>query len=1050
MFNESLLKKELPDMESEVLDFWKKNDIFKKSCEIRKDRKPFVFFEGPPTANGLPGVHHFFTRTIKDIFCRYKTMQGFYVGRKAGWDTHGLPVELEIEKKLNLSSKSDIEEYGVLEFNKQCKDSVMQYESAWRELTDRMGYWLDMDDPYVTFTNDYIESVWWIIKQFYDKKLIYKGRKTVPYCARCGTPLSSHEVAQGYKEVKDPSLFVKFKAINKDFSFLVWTTTPWTLPANVALAVHPEHNYLLLKSGEEKFIIAEALANKVIIEEFRIEDKFKGSELLDIEYEPLLDFGLLPEDEKKKGYKVVGADFVTLDDGTGIVHIAPAFGEDDCKIGMEKDLPFLQPVDLEGKFVEGVGDWAGLFVKVADPKIIKHLKETEKLYKSEMYEHTYPFCWRCNTPLLYYVKASWYIKTTAFKEDLLKANNEINWSPDHIKAGRFGNWLENNIDWAISRERYWGTPLAIWQCICGEEICVGSRKDLQAFTEENIAELDLHKPYIDEITVNCPKCKEAMTRTEEVLDAWFDSGSMPLAQWGYPHKNRELFESNFPADFISEGIDQTRGWFYSLLAISTFLFKQSPFKNCLVLGIIQDKKGQKMSKSKGNAVDAWETIKTHGADSLRWYLSKTNNPWDNIRFNEADVKDIHWRFFVTIKNILSFFTLYANIDDLKKEMLGDLSKFEPKEVADVWIISKYNSLVKETIMQMEKYDITRTARAIDTFIDILSNWYIRTNRRRYWVSEMPENKLDAYKTLFICLDGLSKILAPFTPFWAEMVYKTLHGADETVHLQEYPKFDENLVNPKIEKEMDFIKDVVYLGRSIRNKTALKVRQPLSELYVIRAKEETFNPEQVLKEYKSILVDELNIKKVCHGQEKEGFVTYKHKLDFKQAGPKFGASVKKLSPLVEKLTDEESSKLFTMGTLNIEFEGTTFELEQNQVMRNVEGLSDYAAAEEGGLTVLLQTKLNKELISEGLAREVVNKVQFLRKESGFDVMDRIKIFYASDDEVAASIKKHLEHISKETLALEITREVEANEEMKEIKLNKLKAMIRLEKVVSGKL
>lgn len=1047
MFNEDLLKLPLPGMEEDILKFWQNDNTFQKSMDKNKKNKPFVFYEGPPTANGKPGIHHILSRVMKDIFCRYKTMKGKYVLRKGGWDTHGLPVELEIEKELGLKSKKDIEEYGIKEFNKKCKESVMKYEKDWRELTERIAFWVDVDNPYITFKNDYIQSVWWILKKFWEKGFLYKGHKIVPYCSRCGTPLSSHEVAQGYRDVDDPSIFIKFKLLDDDRKILVWTTTPWTLTANVSLAVGADFDYCLVDYEGEKIILAESRL-ECLDEKYNVLKKYKGRELAGLKYEPLLDFGLLPEEEKQKGYRVITADFVSLDDGTGVVHLAPAFGEDDYRAGQENDLPFLQPVELSGEYSKNVPHWGGMFVKDADPKIIKHLKDEGKLLKAEKYTHAYPFCWRCDTPLLYYARSSWYIKTTAFKDDLLKANNAINWYPEHIKKGRFGDWLENNIDWAISRERYWGTPLNLWICAdCDEYHAVESVEELSELTGKDLSNLDLHRPFIDEIKFPCKKCNKEMQRVPEVVDCWFDSGAMPVAQWHYPRKNEKRFLENFPCDYISEAIDQTRGWFYSLLAISTFLHKKSPYKNCLVLGFIQDKQGKKMSKSKGNAVDPWDVIKKHGVDTIRWYMYSSSKPWDNKRFYEDALATVEWSFFNTLKNTVSFFTMYANIDGIELKKIID-KKFKPDAILDKWIISRLNSLVGRVDELMEKYDLTRAARMIEKFVEDLSNWYVRTNRRRFWKDKMGSDKLDAYKTLYVCLNTLSKLMAPFTPFWSEFVFQTLNGKEKSVHLEDFPKKDDKLINVELEEKINLTRDIVYLGRSVRNTAKLKIRQPVSRILLHSVdKAKVSLAKDTILEYSKIIFDELNVKNVEYVDDIGDYLTYEAKLNFKEAGPKFGKRVNKIKEIVENLDHDKAVKFVNTSEFHCSVDGKDFTVADTDVTFNTKAMEDYASIKEGDLVVLIETKLDDELIKEGLVRELVNKVQNLRKELGFNIVDRIEFFYDADANVEKAVEKYKDYLSTEILAIKISKTSKSSD-WKDLKLNDRPISLKIQKVTKS--
>ncbi len=860
-------------MEEEILKFWKDNNTFKKSLENRKGSPRFTFYEGPPTANGKPHAGHVLPRIYKDLFPRYKTMQGFYVPRKAGWDTHGLPVELEVEKELGINSKQEIEKYGIEEFNKKCKESVFRYEKEWRAFTERIGFWIDMDNPYITLSNDYIESVWWLIKKIWEKGLLYRGYKIVPWCPRCETALSDHEVAQGYKETEDPSIFVKFKLKDQDNVYLLaWTTTPWTLISNVALAVHPEEDYIKIKVENEYYILAEKRLPYIFPEEtYEVIERKKGKELEKNYYEPLFTF--LPV--HKDSYYVVLGEFVTLEDGTGIVHIAPAFGDEDFQIGKKYDLPFLQPVDQTGKFTKEITPWAGMFIKKADPLIVEDLKQRNLLLKEEKYAHTYPFCWRCDTPLIYYARASWYIKTTAVKENLIKNNKKINWYPEYIKEGRFGNWLENNIDWSLSRERYWGTPLPIWICdSCGHEECIGSYKELGITDTTNF---DPHKPYIDKITLKCPKCGGIMYRVPEVIDCWFDSGAMPVAQWHYPFENEEEFKVSFPADFICEAIDQTRGWFYSLLAISTLVFDEPAYKNVLVTELVLDEKGEKMSKHKGNVVDPWLILNKYGADALRWYIFTVSPPWIPLRFSPDAVNESLKKFLLTLWNTVSFFSIYAEIDQFNPN-LNSVHLKELSDPSDQWIISRLNSLIIKVREEMEKFNATNAARAIQSFvIDDLSNWYIRLNRERFWKSEKDKDKWSAYTVTYTVIKELAKLLAPFIPFTSEKIYQEIVRAaekdlPESVHLCDYPMENLELIDQKLEENMNIVKEIVAIGRRLRNEANIKIRQPLSKIWV----KVDSKLEKDIENLKKYIEQELNVEEVIleKPEEKEGILIHK--------------------------------------------------------------------------------------------------------------------------------------------------------------------------------
>lgn len=1002
------------ERELEVLKFWKEHKIFEKSIELRKGKPTFTFYDGPPTANGKPHIGHVLTRVIKDIIPRYKTMKGYDVLRKAGWDTHGLPVELEVEKELGINGKPQIEEYGVEPFIHKCKESVWRYEGEWRKMSDRVGFWADMDNPYVTYHNTYIESEWWALKQIWEKGLIYKGHKVVPYCPRCGTSLSSHEVAQGYKDVKEASIYVKFKVKNEDNVYLLaWTTTPWTLPSNVALTVNPVESYIKVKCENEIYILAEALALSVLPEKLEILERVKGQDLFGMEYEPLFDFALDTID--KKAFYVVTDDFVTLTDGTGIVHTAPAFGEDDAKVGKKFDLPFVQLVDEEGKFVESVTPWKGIFVKDADPDIIKNLDGRNLIYKVLEYEHSYPFCWRCDTPLLYYARSTWYIKTTAVKDNMVRNNQKINWYPDSIKNGRFGNFLENNIDWALSRERYWGTPLPIWECSCGYQHMVGSIAELKEMGENVPDDIELHKPYIDNVYLKCPKCNGRMKRVPEVIDCWFDSGSMPFAQWHYPFENEKLFKEHYPADFISEALDQTRGWFYTLHAISTLLFDQPAYKNCIVLGLVQDKEGQKMSKHKGNVVDPWTVLNKQGADAVRWYFYTASAPWLPSRFYEEAVSEVQRKFMGTLWNTYAFYILYANIDNFDPSKYN--LEYDKLSVMDKWILSRLNTLVKTVDANLENYKITEAARAIQDFTDELSNWYVRRNRERFWGNEMEQDKINAYMTLFTVLDTLIKVSAPFIPFMSEAIYQNLvrsinPEAPESVHLCDFPICDEEMIDKELEKNMDLVLKIVVLGRAGRNKANVKTRQPLSKMLV----KADF---QLPAIFVDIIKDELNVKEVIFTQEALNFVDYKLKPQLKTVGPKYGKLVPKIGKALSEANGIEVVNTFKKGeSYFLDIDGIKVELTAEDVLIEETHKEGYITASENDVTVVLDIALTPELIEEGFVREIISKIQVMRKEAGFEVQDRIEFYYCNNEKIAEIINKNKKLIADEILANKI--------------------------------
>lgn len=1022
MFKQNLEKISYPLIEEKILNFWKENNIFEKSVTSRSDEKPFTFYEGPPTANGKPGIHHVMARALKDLVCRYKTLQGYQVHRKAGWDTHGLPVEIEVEKALGIKHKSEIKDFGVEKYNAACRESVFRYKDLWEKMTERMGYWIDLDTAYVTCTNEYIESVWWALKQLFDKGLIYKDYKIVPQCPRSETVLSSHELALGYKETKDPSVFVMMKIVNpsikelEDSYFLVWTTTPWTLISNVALAVGADVDYVKIKTDDRNLVLAKALLS-VIQNEYEIISEFKGSDIAGTEYEPL--FNYIPVD--KKAYYVVTGDFVSTADGSGIVHIAPAFGQDDYELLKKYDLPMLQPVTRGGLFTDEITDFAGQFVKDADDSIIKKLKIEGKLFKKETILHTYPFSWRYdNVPVIYYARESWFVRTTKIADKMVELNKQINWYPPEVGTGRFGNWLEENKDWALSRDRFWATPLPIWLNDEGDMIAVGSIEELKkGFIEKDgkrvsvgeLDSIDLHKPFVDEIFFE--KDGKIYKRTPELIDVWFDSGAMPFAQYHYPFENKNWFENNFPADFICEGIDQTRGWFYTLHAISTMLFEKPAFKNLIVNELILDKKGQKMSKSKGNTVDPFELFDKYGADATRWYLVTTSPPWKPTLFDEEGLIEVQRKFFGTLINTYSFFTLYANIDKFK--FSEDLIPYSERPEIDRWIISKLNSVVKEFTELMDNYDVTRAARLISSFtIDDLSNWYVRRNRRRFWKSEINANKIAAYQTLYECLITVVKLTSPFAPFIAEEIYLNLNSVTkkeifESVHLAELPVpyyFDIQL-----EEKMDIAQKVVYLTRTIRAKSNLKVRQPLKKVMVVVDK----SVQDSLDQMKDVVLDEVNIKTMEILKDDSGIVNKSAKPNFKAIGPKFGKKVNTVANLIRSFGKVEIMKLELNETVIISVDNESVSITKDDVEIVSTEITGWIVESEEGVTVAVDTELTDELIKEGLAREFVNRVQNLRKDTGFEVTDRIKIYYTADDNLGSSIEKFKDYIAAETLA-----------------------------------
>ena len=1018
------------EREKEVIAFWKQNRIFEKSVEKNEGGEEFSFFDGPPTANGKPHIGHILTRVMKDIIPRYQTMKGRHVLRKAGWDTHGLPVELEVEKSLGMDGKQDIEKYGIEPFIKKCKESVWKYTDEWRKMSDRVGYWVDMDNPYVTYHDDYIESVWWALKEIHKKGLLYKGHKIVPYCPRCGTALSSHEVAQGYKDVKETSVVARFRIKGRENAYiLAWTTTPWTLPSNAALCMNPDETYAEIESGGARYILAEALVSK-FFENYTVIGKKTGKEYEGTEYEPLFDYA--KGTFREKAYYVVCDGYVTLTDGTGVVHIAPAFGEDDYKVGKKYRLPVVQLVNERGCFDDRCPELSGLFAKKADKLILDMLEERGLLFKKLPYEHSYPFCWRCDTPLLYYARSSWFIEVTKVKEQLLAANRSVNWMPETIRDGRMGNFLENVIDWGLSRDRYWGTPLPVWVCPdCGEIEVIGSKAELKEKCGVE-GDIELHRPYLDELTCTCPKCGGKMKRTPEVIDCWFDSGSMPFAQYHYPFENKDLFDETFPADFISEAVDQTRGWFYTLLAISTILFGRAPFKNCIVLGHVNDKDGVKMSKHKGNVVDPWSVLDKQGADAVRWYFYTGSAPWIPSRFGAEAVSEVQRKFQGTLWNTYAFFTLYAEIDGY------DPSKYDLKtcklSLMDRWILSKLNTLVKDVDAKLAAYNITDSARQIQDFSDVLSNWYVRRGRERYWGSTMTEDKAAAYTTLYTVLVTLAKVIAPYTPFMAEMMYRNLvpafyPEAPESVHLCNFPVADESFIDPALEKGMEDVLDVVVLGRAARNAGNLKNRQPLSEMLVASNR-----PLSIEGELRTVALDELNVKSMRFVEDGASLVRYVLKPQLRTLGPKYGKQLKAITQfLSERDGAEVVSAVRNGGSYTVPLDPPVVLLEEDlQIFtQSAEG---YQAAAGGGVTVALDTRLTEELLDEGTERELVSKIQTMRKEAGFEVTDRIDVYFAAGEGRAKKMLS-LSQFAGDVLANSVTegsaegftREVDVNGE-----------------------
>jgi isoleucyl-tRNA synthetase len=1010
------LKENPQDLEARVRAFWESHSLPQKSIDFRAGNPQFVFYEGPPTANGKPGIHHVLSRTLKDTICRYKTMTGYQVKRKAGWDTHGLPVEIEVEKQLGLEDKRGIEEFGVEEFCAKCRDSVFSYEKLWREMTQLMGYWIDLDNPYITLDNNYIESVWWILNDFFKRDLIYKAHKIVPYCPSCGTPLSSHEVAQGYRDVEDPSVYVRFKATDEDNTwYLAWTTTPWTLISNVALAVHPDEIYVKVKHQDQQLILAKARL-EVLGGEYEILSEMRGKDLEHRAYEPL--FSYVPVD--KKAWYIGCADYVLMTDGTGVVHTAPAFGADDYSLGIRYDLPFVNPVDAEGKFDEQITPWAGIFVKTADKEIIRHLKDSGALYRREQIKHNYPHCWRCDSPLIYYARESWYIRTTLFKEQLLAENRKIKWYPSFVGEKRFGEWLENNVDWALSRDRFWGTPLNIWVCDdCGHKSSVGSRAELAelgktASGEAITAEIELHRPYIDEVLLSCEHCGSTMHRTPEVIDCWFDSGSMPFAQWHYPFENKERFEEDlFPADIISEGIDQTRGWFYSMLTISTLLKGRSSYKSCLVNDLILDKKGQKMSKSKGNSVDPIQLMRVYGADAIRWYLLEVSPPWVPTRFDEDGVREIMSKFIGTLKNVYSFYATYANIDNF--DASGYPLNWEREAEIDRWIVSRLHSLISDVRKYTEIYEFTRSVRAIQDFVmDELSNWYVRRSRRRFWSFELDADKIEAYRTLHSVLVEISKLIAPFVPYLAEELYLNLN-AGESVHLADYPESQSKFIDSNLEHDMQAVIDVVSLGRTARGESNIKIRQPLGEMYVPAKLKDSLDKMQ------DLVKEEVNIRQINYVEEDSDFVQYELKPQFKVMGPKYGKKMKAIAAYLQTANAAEALRSFaTTGAYQFELNSEQITLVPEDLQVQILPREGYTFASMKDIFIALDTKLTEELITEGYARELINKIQYSRKEQNFEIMDRIKICYDADAEIDKAIARYGDYIKSETLADEICK------------------------------
>ena len=1033
MYNKVPANMNFVEREKNIEKFWEDEQIFKKSIDSRKQGPTYTFYDGPPTANGKPHIGHVLTRVIKDMIPRYRAMKGYMVPRKAGWDTHGLPVELEVEKMLGLDGKEQIEQYGLEPFIEHCKESVWKYKGMWERFSNTVGFWADMEHPYVTYHNSFIESEWWALKEIWNKGLLYKGFKIVPYCPRCGTPLSSHEVAQGYKDVKERSAIAKFPVKGEDAYILAWTTTPWTLPSNVALCVNPDETYVKVKMKEDGtvYYMAQALCDTVLGEgTYDVLETFVGKDLEYKEYEPLFDYAVATcEKQHKKAFYIVCDNYVTLTDGTGVVHIAPAFGEDDSKVGRKYDLPFVQLVDGKGEMTKET-PWAGMFCKKADPEVLKALRESGLLFSAPVFEHSYPHCWRCDTPLIYYARESWFIKMTAVKDDLIRNNNTINWIPESIGKGRFGDWLENVQDWGVSRNRYWGTPLNIWECECGCQHAIGSQAELKSMSpnytdvvkkyakemdQEANGEVELHRPFIDDVTITCPKCGKQMHRVPEVIDCWFDSGSMPFAQHHYPFENKELFEQQFPADFISEAVDQTRGWFYSLLAISTLIFNKAPYKNVIVLGHVQDENGQKMSKSKGNAVDPFDALQTYGADAIRWYFYINSAPWLPNRFHGKAVIEGQRRFMGTLWNTYAFFVLYANIDnfDATKYTL----EYDKLPVMDKWLLSKLNSLIKEVDDDLGNYRIPEAARALQDFVDDMSNWYVRRSRERFWAKGMEQDKINAYMTLYTALVTISKAAAPMIPFMTEEIYQNLvrsidKTAPESIHLCDFPAVDEAHIDSELEAKMDEVLKIVVMGRAARNTANIKNRQPIAKMFVKA-------PEKLPEFYQEIIEDELNVKSVEFTDDVRSFTSYTFKPQLKTVGPKYG---KQLGNIKKALTELDGNAamdtLNEKGALTFNFDGNEVVLTKDDLLIDMAQTEGYVSESDGETSVVLDTNLTPELIEEGFVREIISKIQTMRKEAGFEVMDKIVVYAHGNDKIQDVMKAHEDEIKSEVLADEM--------------------------------
>lgn len=1035
---EKLSEKPVAEVQKEQVAEWNEENLLKKCVDAREGKPQFVFYEGPPTANGKPGIHHVMARTLKDSINRYKTMQGFQVNRKAGWDTHGLPVEIEVEKQLGINGKQEIEEYGIRQFNKKCRESVFTYTGLWRDMSERMGYMADMDDPYITLDNKYIETEWWIVKKFFDEDMIYEGHKILPYCPRCGTGLASHEVAQGYKDVKVNTLTVKFKKTGAENEyFLAWTTTPWTLAANTVLTVGPDFDYIKVRmtAGDDKgnvFYLAKALADKILGEgNYEVLEEMKGKDLEYMEYEQLMPF----VKADRKAFFITCMDYVSIEDGTGIVHSAPAFGEDDYQCGRKYNLPMLQPVDEKGEYTET--PWKGHFVmeEGLDVEIIRYLAKDNKIFAKEKISHNYPHCWRCGTPLVYYAKPSWYIEMSRLKEQLVENNNSVNWFPPFVGEKRFGNWLSEVKDWAISRSRYWGMPIPIWKCDCGHLECIGSRAELVEKAVENIDEtVELHRPFVDDVHVKCSHCGKPMTRIPEVIDCWFDSGAMPFAQWHYPFEHEDDFDKLFPADFICEGIDQTRGWFYSLMAISTFIMGKSPYKNVLVNDLLLDKNGKKMSKHVGNTVDPFEMLNKYGADATRWYLLNVSPAWAPTKFDEEGLQEIVSKFFGTLKNVYNFFVLYGNLDNIDVKELSDA--YEKRPELDRWILSKYNKLVRDVTESMDRYDHMKTVRAITEFVnEDLSNWYIRRARRRFYSEGMSKDKESVFATTYEVLEGIARIIAPIAPFISDEMYKKLTG-EETVHIAYFPQVNEKLIDDKVEKRMDVVRAVCNLGRGIREKESLKVRQPLAGVLV----DGKFK--DLVEDMTPLIMEELNVKEVVFAQELSKYMDFSLKPNFKVAGPVLGKNIKAFGSAIAKENAEEFiSKLEQNGSVELDLNDEKIAVEKDFVDVKISAKEGFAVAMENNIFAILDTNLSQELIDEGISREIISKIQQMRKQNNYEMMDNINIFMSADAEVLGAVSKYEEYIKSETLALTL----EESASLPEFDINGHKTGLKIERV-----